>query len=49
MLTIVDIVNPMFGMVVPAEGLGVLERFPHYTIYEPPRGMVLNLVQDPMH
>jgi hypothetical protein len=45
--TIVDIVNPVLGMVVPAEGLGVLERFPH-AVHEPPHWMVLNLIQDPM-
>jgi hypothetical protein len=26
---IVDFVNPLLGTVVPAEGLGVFERFPH--------------------
>ena len=31
-----------------AEGLDVLERSPH-AVHEPPRRMVLNLIQDPMH
>jgi hypothetical protein len=45
--TIVEIVNPVLGTIVPAEGLGVLERFPH-AVHEPPHWMVLNLIQDPM-
>ena len=48
MTTIVDVVNPVLGTVVPAEGIGALERSPH-AVHEPPRRMVLNLIQDPMH
>ena len=44
---IVDVINPVLGTVVSAEGLGVFEGSPH-TIHEPPRRIVLNLVQDPM-
>ena len=44
---IVDVINPVLGTVVSAEGLGVFEGSPH-AIHEPPRRIVLNLVQDPM-
>ena len=46
-MTIVDVINPVLGTIVPAEGLGILERSPH-AVHEPPHWMVLNLVQDPM-
>jgi hypothetical protein len=46
--TIVDVINPVLCAVVMAEGLCILKLFPH-AAHEPPRPMVLNLVQDPMH
>jgi len=45
--TIVDVINPVLGTVVSAEGLGVFEGSPH-AIHEPPHRIVLNLIQDPM-
>ena len=45
--TIVDVINPVLGRVVSTEGLGVFEGSPH-AIHEPPRRIVLNLVQNPM-
>ena len=44
---IVTVINPVLGTVVPAEGLDVIERSPH-AVHEPPRRMVLNLIQDSM-
>jgi hypothetical protein len=47
MPTIINIIYPMFGSVVPAEILGVFKRLP-LTINLPVSGVILNLVKHPV-